>query len=480
MELKQHETPEDPEPERTAVIKVAESIKTEAEAGQWRPGTKLPSVTRLMKERGLSRYFALKVISTLVYDGFAEKRQGKGTFMLPQQDKQVFTEGDIPKANYPVNTFTFPPLPGPQPLKNDIFRLDLDTRPSEGKLTNLLRKERNRMLVTRFPGNWLSAERELVELMLPYFAAQQGFTVPAAQCAVSVGEHTALVNVINAVYDGPDRKIFVPGTIRPGVFAALCNTCANIVKLENTSNENFLEVLLSECDPYEIGGIVIEPRCDYLGYSALPDADADGLLELAAKHRFPLIEIDYEHECGAPGRKPLFARNQANVVLIANLSRMAHALFDVKLVFGPRNLAEAVRTLSSSCSLYRELELRAVTRVVKSGLLKELAPAFQQQVRYNSLALYEAMKRFPADGLTLYPNCTNTAVLWYLPARTNMDVMHRLLEKMKVYIPYAQVMVLNGSRVKVLRLNACCLEKESPFERIARVLYLASQAAVKG
>lgn len=64
------------------VLQLSDSLRRAIQAGEFRPGDKLPSESRLTARHGVSRTVVREAIAALRADGLVEARQGAGVFVL--------------------------------------------------------------------------------------------------------------------------------------------------------------------------------------------------------------------------------------------------------------------------------------------------------------------------------------------------------------------------------------------------------------
>jgi len=66
-------------------VTISEALRRQIEAGEYRPGDKLPSEHQLMEIFHVSRITARQAVANLVNQGLAISYQGKGVFVTPQK-----------------------------------------------------------------------------------------------------------------------------------------------------------------------------------------------------------------------------------------------------------------------------------------------------------------------------------------------------------------------------------------------------------
>lgn len=112
---------------------ISEAIRRQIEAGEYRPGDKLPSEHQLMEAFQVSRITARQAMANLVNQGLAISHQGKGVFVTPQKkvayrlsSPLVFLEQDmaLQGIDFSFENLTFKRV---KPLANVREQLQLPT-----------------------------------------------------------------------------------------------------------------------------------------------------------------------------------------------------------------------------------------------------------------------------------------------------------------------------------------------------------------
>ncbi|MTH77319.1 FadR/GntR family transcriptional regulator [Paracoccus aestuariivivens] len=73
-------------PGATLVVTVRDELRRQILAGDYKPGDRLPSESRLTQEFGVSRTVVREAIAALRADGIVESKQGAGVFILPPSE----------------------------------------------------------------------------------------------------------------------------------------------------------------------------------------------------------------------------------------------------------------------------------------------------------------------------------------------------------------------------------------------------------
>ncbi|MBD9525469.1 FadR/GntR family transcriptional regulator [Paracoccus sp. PAR01] len=74
------------QPGPTLVVTVRDELRRQIQAGEYKPGDRLPSESRLTQDFGVSRTVVREAIAALRADGVVEPKQGAGVFVLPPSE----------------------------------------------------------------------------------------------------------------------------------------------------------------------------------------------------------------------------------------------------------------------------------------------------------------------------------------------------------------------------------------------------------
>ncbi|SHL23025.1 FadR/GntR family transcriptional regulator [Roseibium suaedae] len=95
-------------PARTRAVMIADSLRSEINAGRFRPGDRLPSESELTRTHSVSRTVVREAISLLRSEGLVEARKGSGVFALdPAKARltQPFADLDMDRLSAVIELF---------------------------------------------------------------------------------------------------------------------------------------------------------------------------------------------------------------------------------------------------------------------------------------------------------------------------------------------------------------------------------------
>ncbi|MDS9467439.1 FadR/GntR family transcriptional regulator [Paracoccus sp. MBLB3053] len=84
----------------TLVVTVRDALRRQIQSGEYKPGDRLPSESRLTQDFGVSRTVVREAIAALRADGIVEPKQGAGVFVLPAAETSLpFREVDTARVS---------------------------------------------------------------------------------------------------------------------------------------------------------------------------------------------------------------------------------------------------------------------------------------------------------------------------------------------------------------------------------------------
>lgn len=103
--------------------------------------------------------------------------------------------------------------------------------------------------------------------------------------------------------------------------------------------------------------LVLSPQCQFPTGVPLAQSRRERFLELSRQHRFPILELDTEHDyLATPGnaRRPMASGNQGQVLYTGSLSRLLAPGVRVSFLTVPEHLADPATSISGCifCSIF--------------------------------------------------------------------------------------------------------------------------------
>ena len=165
---------------------------------------------------------------------------------------------------------------------------------------------------------------------------------------------------------------------------------------------NALESLLAESP---LRAVLVTPQRQYPTLAVLSPERRTRLLELAARHRFAIIELDQDSEFQFEGRAiaPLAAQDAAGVVIhVGTLSKIFSPGLRLGFVHGPLPLITRMRDLRLAFDRQGDMVLeRAMAELMEDGEVARHLNRMHRVYRVRRDILCAALRRELGDRITV-------------------------------------------------------------------------------
>ncbi|AZR95355.1 GntR family transcriptional regulator [Bordetella trematum] len=391
------------ESDATLVSQLADDLARRIDEQGMRPGTRLPSIRRMAEQAGVSRFTVVEAYDRLVARGLVQSRRGAGFFVRARSNP-------LAPVNRGAGGLTVPARVDVAWLLRSMFR---DSVPGSPGGAGLL------------PADWLDpdlvagairAVGRSVRQQLVSYGSQQGY-LPLRQQLASMlqGEgipahpelHLLTTNGVTHGLDLIARLLVKPGDTvlveDPAwfvFFGRLATFGARVIGVPRGPDGPDLarlERLAAEHKPrlFIINSVVHNPT----GHS-LSAGSAYGVLRLAEKHDFMVVEDDTYGELHPGGAMRLAALDRLNrVILVGGFSKILAASLRVGYVAARSDILQSLADLKMLAGLTSpELGERVVHRVLMDGQYRRHVDRVRQRV---DEARRECLRRLQPLGLTV-------------------------------------------------------------------------------
>ncbi|SUV67651.1 GntR family transcriptional regulator [Bordetella avium] len=361
------------ESDATLVMQLADDLARRIDEQGMRPGTRLPSIRRMAEQAGVSRFTVVEAYDRLVARGLVQSRRGAGFFVRARGRDSLTPAAPVSSA-LPVparidvtwllrSMFrdTAPGSPGGAGLLPASW---LDPEMVAGAIRAVGRSVRANLLSYGHPQGYLPLRQQIASML-------QGEGVPAHP-----ERHLLTTNGVTHGLDIIARHLVKPGDtvlvedpawfVFFGRLAAFGARVIGVPRGPDGPDLDLLERLAAEHKPrmFIINGAVHNPT----GYS-LSAGVAYGVLRLAERHDFVIVEDDTYGELHPGGAMRLAALDRLNrVILVGGFSKMLAASLRVGYVAAHADVIQPLSDLKMLAGLTSpELGERVVHRILMSG-----------------------------------------------------------------------------------------------------------------
>jgi GntR family transcriptional regulator / MocR family aminotransferase len=403
--------------------RIAELISGEIRRGRLRPGDRLPGSRPLSEQLGVGRNTVVAAYAELVAEGWVTTRRAGGSFVsaeLPEPSARRFGRRRPEVA--PASTAGF-----------DFTRRSVDHVPESaaGVFTLYggvpdLRQFPAVALARAYRRALRGAGRATLDYTTPFgnprlraalakmVAATRALPVSADQILVTHGSQMAL-DLVARTLIRPGDRVGVEEIGYQAAWTALRNAGAKLVFLPLDKQGLDITALEGALASGPLRAVCLSPHHQYPTTVSLSVARRLRLLELAAKHRFAIIEDDYDHEFHYDGRPlaSLAGADRAGVVVyVGTLAKVLAPGLRLGFIAAPRDLIETLGGVRVYVDRHGDsVTEQAVAELLEEGELARHAKRMRRIYHARRDAFAELLTRHlgsvlsfdvPAGGMALW------------------------------------------------------------------------------
>lgn len=404
-------------------VQIAAALVEAIRRGRLRPGARLPSSRALAKSLGVHRNTVLAAFAELFAQGWISGSAGKGTFVSERLPEASPARGGAARAGMPIAphyplapAFAPPSLAGP--FGRGVLSLaggvpDLRLVPA----ADLARAYRRALHASHGAALGYGFERghpRLREALVAHLNAARGLSATTDHVLLTRGSQMGFYLAARAVVQ-PGSVVAVEGLGYAPAWAAFRAAGAEVVPVPVDAQGLVVADLERIAERRRLAAVYVTPHHQYPTMAVLSADRRLALLELARRHRFAVVEDDYDNEIHYHGRPVLplaSADPSGSVIYVGTLSKVLAPGLRVGYVVGPKLLVDRMAELRRSIDRQGDPAVEcAVAELLEDGVLQRHA----RKMRRIYLARREALvallsARFagvlsfdvPAGGLSLW------------------------------------------------------------------------------
>ena len=441
--------------------RIAESIARDVRRGRLAPGTRLPSSRALARSLGVHRNTVLAAFAELERQGYVETERARGTFVsrrlpepAPRRVRGPAAPAPVPLELPPLEDYErFEPVP-PRALALYGGLLDLRELPRAAWL-----RAYRAALAGHPQGLDYQGERgdpRLLRALAAHLAESRGVVAGDGELLVTRGSQLGLHLAARALAR-PGAVIAVEALgYRPAWEAfRLAGTALVPVPLD----EHGLRVdeLARLAARQRLAAVYLTPHHQFPTTVTLSARRRLDLLALAARHRFAILEDDYDHEHHFDGRPllPLASADPARVVIhVGTFSKVLAPGLRVGYLVARRELVE--RVVRHRTFLDRQgdhVAERALALLIEDGALGAHLRKMRRRYAERREALFDALDTRLAGALA-YTRSPGGLAVWARVARgISADAWHDRARDLGVLVQLGRRFTFTGAHLPWFRLG---------------------------
>lgn len=458
-------------------LRIAEAIQADVKAGVLRVGDRLPGTRSVARSLGVHRNTVLAAWQELEAQGWIGTRPSSGTFvtadlppLTPAEREGVASAGfDVELPPF-VGTYGDSP-PGALGLlagKPDLRLVPGDLLGRAWRRTLASPRRAREVLAYGDPRGLPRLRRELATML----AARRGVATDEDRIVVTRGAQNALFLAAQALVR-PGDVVLVEEMGFPPAWAAMQAAGATVAALP--VDEGGLDVKALEAWIAEHGApraIYVTPHHQYPTMAVLRPGRRARLLELAARHRFAIIEDDYDNEFHFDGQpvRPLAAADTAGVVIyVGTLSKVLAPGLRLGYVVAAPEAIEAIARVRRVVDRQGDrISEAAMAELIEDGTVPRHIRRVRRVYRDRRAVLAELLQTHlgdvleldvPAGGLAFWPRVLDDAI--------DIPAWQRRCQEAEVIFRIGQELHFDGADPRHLRLGYAALD-EAELEEATR------------
>jgi GntR family transcriptional regulator/MocR family aminotransferase len=333
-------------------VRLARAISADIQRGRLTPGTRLPGSRELARVLGVHRNTVIAAYRELLAEGYLEAKPGQSTFVaptLPELPSRRLRPRAAPVSRK-RSTLRLPepapPVFAPPELPRGAIALygglpDLRLLPAPAFARAYRRALRRPGLLGYGDARGYPQLRAALAAML---RASRGLALGEDDLVITRGSQMALALCARTLLSPGDVVAVEALGYRPA-WHALLAAGAKLLPIPLDRDGLDVDVLAAHCERQQVRVVYVTPHHQYPTTAALSAPRRHALLALAARHRFAILEDDYDHEFhydGPPLLPLASADHHGSVVYIGTLSKVLAPGVRIGYVAGPPELLRRV------------------------------------------------------------------------------------------------------------------------------------------
>ena len=455
----------DPRSEDPVYLQIAHALMKEIHRGRFRPGDPLPGYRTLAEQLGVSRNTVMSAYHELQVEGWVVSAPGEGSAVarrLPAHlPARLQSRNEVPKARSGAIGFTLGPEPAPPTAGGRSGMLEVASGvPDPRLLPGAALARAYRRAILRSKGGPESGDPQgqpqLREALSRMLRSTRAISAEPERIFIARGSQMALFLVAQAlVTPGDTVAVEALGARRAwDAFVRAGARCLPVAIDEQGLQPEALERLLGETP---VRAVFVTPQRQYPTLAVLSAERRTRLLQLAATHRFAVIEMDPDSEFHFDGRPqaPLAAKDAAQVVVhVGTLSKIFSPDLRLGFVVGPAPLLTRMNALRATYDRHGDPVLeRAMAELMEDGELQRHLNRMDRVYRSRRDALLAGLAEAMGDTLTIVPPTGGLAIWAHVRAAVDVDAWAaRALERGVSFQP-GRRFSFDGGAVPGLRLG---------------------------
>jgi GntR family transcriptional regulator/MocR family aminotransferase len=471
----------DPQASVPIFVQIARAISGDICRGRLRPGDVMPGTRTLARTLGVHRNTVIAAYAELVAEGWITTENGRGTFVAktsPDPRPRRFAAASDTSSEDPLVPFGLgPPIVVdrcPTALAK-AYNLagwpDLRLIPTKALARAWRRsiERRSREVLAYGPAQGHPRLRAALASML---SAARGLAIDETRLLITRGTQGALAVIAHGLLKPGDVVAVENPGYRRG-WQVLSLTGARLVPIPVDTHGLSVEHLSALAEQQSIRAVFVTPHHQFPTTVTLSAARRVRLLELARRHRFAIIEDDYDHEFHYDGRPilPLASADAGGTVIyVGSLSKtLAPGLRLGYIAATPDVIAHLAEYRTLLDTQGDQVLESAVAELLEDGEVQRHVRRMQRIYRARRDAMTTLLTREFGGALTVAPPVGGTALWLRVAPDIDIDQWSRLAAERDVIFEAGEHFTFDGAPLPYIRVGFAGYREPELAEAVRRM-----------
>ncbi len=473
----------DPHSSLPLALQITRAVIADIQRGRIPPGTRLPGSRTLARTLSVHRNTVVAAYSELLAEGWIDTSEARGTFVsseLPDVKPVGLSPRFVQREEVPARllielqpappTFDFIQAPPGMLLMSGGIP-DMRLLPM-AQLARSYRRVLRRNARTVLAYSRPHGHPRLREALAAMLATARGLATGPDDVVVTRGTQMALDLVGRALLRPGDLVVVESFSYRPA-WEAFRQNGAELVSVPVDKDGLSVDALAELAERRSVRAVYVTPHHQYPTTVTMTAARRVSLLRLAQRHRFVIIEDDYDHEFHYEGRPvtPLASADRAGVVVyLGSLSKILAPGLRLGYVVAPRPLLESIAAHRMYVDRQGDQAIEcAVAEMLEEGEVQRHARRTRRIYEVRRKVLAEALKKAFGSDLSFELSSGGVGIWAKASSRIDVDAWSARAVENQVRFFTAKRFAFDGRSRPFVRLEFGGLNEDEIAEAVARL-----------
>ena len=459
-------------------LQISRAISDDIRRSRLRPGDVLPGTRALAAALGVNRVTVLTAYEELAAEGWIATQPARGCVVAhqvpelprrPSVTPQRFSE----QPRYALPTATVVPR-SPEHLRGLLVlgasspdaRL-LDVEPLARAYRRALRKAGGRLLGYADPQGYPRLRTAIARML----NSTRGMSIETSQIFVTRGSQMAISLTARALLRAGD-VVGVEALGYRQIWQTLASTGAKIVPIPIDADGVDTEALARVALEQPLKAVYVTPHHQFPTTVRMAPHRRRQLLDLARRHRFAIVEDDYDHEFhyDGPAQKPLASLDSGSVVIyIGSFSKLLAPGVRLGFIAGPTMLMQHLAVHREYIDMQGDaITEAAVAEMLEDGEVQRHVRRVRCVYRDRRDLLVDLLRQTFGDRLGVDVPDGGVA-LWVRAADLDVSAWVAAALRHKVAFQSAEHFDFHSRPLPAARLGFACLDRAELREAVRRL-----------